>query len=178
MICEILIELPSLNTIRISRCYFLVHMRPVKTELHAFSDASNKAYAAVIFMRSIYENWQSLIRFVASKTGVAPAKKHTIPPALRIAWRRNTFSLSTVAKSLPCDISVTCWVDSTTVLYWIKNERSWKQYMNHRVNEIRQLTNKNDRRFCPGQGSSQNFQRGGGALQILIIMIGLTRLSR
>ena len=29
----------------------------------------------------------------------------------------------------------------------------------------------------PNQGRSQNFQRGG-ALQILIIMIGLTRLSR
>ena len=25
------------------------------------------------------------------------------------------------------------------------------QYVNHRVNEIRQLANKNDWRFCPGQ---------------------------
>ena len=54
-------------------------MRPEKTELHAFSDASNKAYAAVIYMRSIYENGQSQVRFVASKTRVAPVKTQTIP---------------------------------------------------------------------------------------------------
>ena len=64
--------LPALNVIRISRCYFLVHMKPEKTELHAFRDASNKAYAAMIYIQSIYENGQSLVRFVASKTRVAP----------------------------------------------------------------------------------------------------------
>ena len=59
--------------------------------------------------------------------------------------------VSTVVKSLSCDTSVVYWVDSNTALYWIKNEGNWKQYVNHRVNEIRQLTNKNDWRFCPGQ---------------------------
>ena len=143
--------LPALNAIRISRCYFLVHMQPEMTELHAFSDASNKAYAAVIYMRSIYENGQSLVRFVASKTRVAPLKTQTIPRLELLGAVILARLVSTVVKSLPCDISVTYWVDSTTVLYWIKNERPWKQYVNHRVNEMRQLTNKNDWRFCPGQ---------------------------
>jgi hypothetical protein len=144
-------ELPSLNAIRISRCYFLLHIRPVKTELHAFSDASNKAYAAVIYMRSIYENGQVLVRFVASKTKIAPVKTQTIPRLELLGAVILARLVNTVVKSLPCDISVTYWVDSTTVLHWIKNERAWKQYVNHRVNEIRQLTNKNDWRFCPGQ---------------------------
>ena len=102
-------------------------------------------------MRSIYENGQSLVRFVASKTRVAPLKTQTIPRLELLGAVILARLVSTVVKSLPCDISVTYWVDSTTVLYWIKNERPWKQYVNHRVNEIRQLTNKNDWRFCPGQ---------------------------
>ncbi len=79
-------ELPLLNSIRICRCYFLLHIHPVKTELHAFSNISNKAYAAVIYMRSIYENGQVLVRFVASKTRIAPV-------SFGIAWRSNTCSL-------------------------------------------------------------------------------------
>ena len=29
------------------------------------------------------------------------------------------------------------WTDSMTALCWIKNERMWKQYVQHRVEEIR-----------------------------------------
>ena len=144
-------ELPSLNAVRISGCYFLLHIHLAMTELHAFSDASNKAYAAVIYMRSIYDNGQILVRFVASKTRIAPVKKQTIPRLELLGAVILAHLVSTVVKSLSCDTSVVYWVDSTTALYWIKNDRNWKQYVNHRVKEIRQLTNKNDWRFCPGQ---------------------------
>ena len=42
------------------------------------------------------------------------------------------------------------WTDSFTVLCWIRNEKNWKQYVQHRVNEIRDLTNREDWHFCPG----------------------------
>ena len=144
-------ELPSLIAVTISRYYYLLlHMRPVKTELHAFGDASNKAYAAVIYMGSIYENGQILIRFVASKKRIAPVKTQTVPRLELLGAVILARLVSTVVKSLPCDLTITYWVDSTTVLHWIKNERAWNQYVNHRVREIRQLTNKHDWRFCPG----------------------------
>ena len=38
-----------------------------------------------------------------------------------------------------------------TTLCWIRNERPWKQYVQHRVDEIRKLTSKNDWRHCPGK---------------------------
>ena len=82
---------------------------------------------------------------------MAPVKTQTIPCLELLGAVILARLVSTVVKSLPCNILVTCWVDLTTVLYWIKNESPWKQYVNHRVNEIRQLTNENDWRFCPEQ---------------------------
>ena len=38
-----------------------------------------------------------------------------------------------------------------TTLCWIKNERIWKQYVQHRVEEIRSLTSKDSWRHCPGE---------------------------
>ena len=32
------------------------------------------------------------------------------------------------------------WIDSMNVIYWIRNNKIWKQYVQHRVDEIRQLT--------------------------------------
>ena len=52
--------------------------------------------------------------------------------------------------SLPQDISTFYWIDSITALYWIRNVKSWKQYVEHRVREIRQLSDKEQWRFCPG----------------------------
>ena len=40
--------------------------------------------------------------------------------------------------------------NSYTVLCWIKNDKPWRQYVQHRVNEIRKLTLKNTWRYCPG----------------------------
>ena len=38
-----------------------------------------------------------------------------------------------------------------TTLYWIKNDRIWKQYIGQRANEIRHLTLKDSWRHCPGE---------------------------
>ena len=38
-----------------------------------------------------------------------------------------------------------------TALCWIKNERMWKQYVQHRVEEIWNLTSKDSWRHCPGE---------------------------
>jgi len=46
--------------------------------------------------------------------------------------------------------TITYWTDSMTTFYWITNEKPWTCYVQNRVNEIRQLTNKIDWRFCPG----------------------------
>ena len=47
--------------------------------LHAFVDASENAYGAVIYMRSKYRERNVLLSFVASKTKVAPLQSLSIP---------------------------------------------------------------------------------------------------
>ena len=42
------------------------------------------------------------------------------------------------------------WVDSMAVLYWIKNNKPWKQYVAHRIKKIHRLTDKNQWYHCPG----------------------------
>ena len=51
----------------------------MKVELHGFSDASHRAYAAVVYMRSLYSDGQIDVRLVSSKSRVAPLKKQSIP---------------------------------------------------------------------------------------------------
>ena len=46
---SLLNELKCLNNVKIPRCYF--RSRPVRFEIHGFSDASNRAYAGVVYIR-------------------------------------------------------------------------------------------------------------------------------
>ncbi len=58
--------------------------------------------------------------------------------------------VNTVKKSLSENIRIFYWVDSLTVLCWIKHDKVWKQYVSNRVEEIKLLTNREDWRHCPG----------------------------
>ena len=122
----------------------------MQLELHGFSDASNRAYAGVVYIRSLYEDGGTDVRLVASKTRVAPLKRQTIPRlelsgALILARLVNSLNL-TIG-----NIKTVYWTESTTALCWIKNEKPWKQYVQHRPEEIRRLTSQNDWRHRPGK---------------------------
>ena len=51
---------------------------------------------------------------------------------------------------LSFEVDVYYWVDSFTTLCWIKNRRPWKQYVQHRVDVIRKLTDIEKRDFVLG----------------------------
>ena len=55
---SLIAELQTLNSVRIPRCYFDSHSASLlkSAQLHCFSDASERAYAAVIYLRSLYED--------------------------------------------------------------------------------------------------------------------------
>ena len=58
---------------------------------------------------------------------------------------------NTVSKSLTHQYNLTYWIYSTAALYWIANDKPWKQYVSNRVKKICQLTNQDQWRHCPGQ---------------------------
>ena len=64
-------QLHILKSVTVPRCYFSPGTT-VTTQLHGFSDASEKAYAAVIYIRATYQDNSVSSRLVIAKTKVAP----------------------------------------------------------------------------------------------------------
>ena len=54
----------------------MVDKNPSKIQLHGFSDALELAYAAVLYLRSIYDNGSVEVRVIAAKTRVTPLKNN------------------------------------------------------------------------------------------------------
>ena len=141
-------DLNLVDCYRIPRCYFA--RQRVDIQLHGFSDASERAYAAVVYIRSTYSDGQVEVRPVASKSRVTPIKRQTIP-RLELLGALILARLVNKLKSLGIESPTVTWTDSMTTLCWIKNERVWKQYVGQRVDEIRRLTHKDSWRHCPGE---------------------------
>lgn len=102
----------------------------VEVQLHAFSDSSEKAQAAVPYMQTTHSNGRVQTSLVTSKMRVVPMKKQTITCLELLRATILARLVSTVIKSLKKKIGqVVYWVDSRTVLCWIRNEKPWKQYV-------------------------------------------------
>ena len=144
-------DLQHLSNVRVPRCYFDVSSKPKNIQLHGFSDASQQAFSAVVYLRSIYEDGHVAVKLVASKTKVAPSKKQSIPRLELLGALILARLVATIKESLslPLDTEMFYWIDSITALYWIKNVKNWMQYVEHRVREISQLSDKEQWRFCP-----------------------------
>ena len=110
------------------------------------------AYVAVTYHRSKYESGLVDVNLIAAKTRVAPLKKQS---TLRLGLLGANI-LARLASSiqntlqLSQNVEIFYWVDSKTVLYWIRNTKPWKQYVLTRVKEIRECTAQDSWRHCPG----------------------------
>ncbi len=71
-------ELPLLKEVRLPRCYFGGE-KPSTIQLHGFSDASQEAYGAVVYLRATYPTLQPTCVLVIAKSKVAPLATRTIP---------------------------------------------------------------------------------------------------
>ena len=136
-------ELGQVNVIQIPRCVTSEpDTKELVYELEAFGDASSSAYAAVVYL-VINSRISTQVRLIASKTRVAPRKKQTIPRLELLAalvLARLTARIKTTLEQCLVISRIRCWTDSKSVLYWIKKkDKEWKQFVNYRVAEIRQL---------------------------------------
>ena len=71
-------ELPQLIEKPIPRCYYPKEAHIVSKQLHGFSDASENAYAAVVYLRMVDAGGKVHVSIVTSKTKVSPIKRLTI----------------------------------------------------------------------------------------------------
>ena len=127
-------ELPMLATVSLPRCYFRKD-RALTVELHGFSDASQAAYSAVVYVRATYTNKPPTCQLVLSKTKVAPVKPVTIPRLELCGASLLAKILSTTKETLDLPlVAVHAWCDSTIVLAWLNG--SPKRYRTCVANRI------------------------------------------
>ena len=126
-------DLPNISNFRVSRWYRL-RSSSRNVELHGFADASERAYAAVVY---IYVNDNSRsVTFVAAKTKVAPVKQVSLP-RLELCSAHFLVRLVRRVRDVLClGCAVHCWSDSTVVLAWIREHLvRWITYVANRVSE-------------------------------------------
>ena len=132
--------LSGLASVEVPRCF-----RPkgfgdiVSAQLHHFADASSQAYGTVSYLRLTNSRTETHCTFIFGKARVAPLKVITIP---RLELAAATMSVRVNAMlerilNIPIQ-DVIYWTDSTTVLRYIRNDRSrYHTYVANRLTVIR-----------------------------------------
>ncbi|XP_071578918.1 uncharacterized protein [Temnothorax nylanderi] len=142
-------ELTSLSRISIPRWYNTWSTSSV--EFHGFSDASQLAMAAVVYI-TVRSSNGATISLVCSKTKVAPLKRLTIPRLELSAALLLSRLMRYVQATLKLNVTaIHLWTDSVVTLTWIKSHASrWKDFVRNRVSQIQDLTAKAHWRYVPG----------------------------
>lgn len=130
----------KLETVSIPR--WLHTTTQCKLEIHGFSDASQKAYAAAIYIKAVTVENKVEVSLLFSKTKVAPLKQVSLPRlelmgALLLAKMmdhlRHTFEFP--------NTKVFYWCDSEITLAWIKDEpHKRKVFVANRITEIQSIS--------------------------------------
>ena len=140
----------KLSLIKIPRC-LRKSIEVGHIEIHTFSDASEKQYSAVVYIRHEYKDGGVSVRLVAAKTRLAPLKTISIP-RLELMGAVIGLRLSKqvcTALELPVQ-DVTFLIDSTTVGFWIRGQsRKYKTFVAHRISEIHEETNPVQWKYVP-----------------------------
>ena len=121
-------------------------------EIHAFGDASEKGYGAVVYLRILYEG-KYHVSLCASRCRVAPLKKVSLPRlellSALICARLTDFVHSSLKLG---NVKKFCYSDSEVTLFWIKGDPlRFKTFIANRASEIQGLVPPSNWLHCPGR---------------------------
>ncbi|GBO19940.1 hypothetical protein AVEN_35883-1 [Araneus ventricosus] len=133
-------SLKFVNVINVPR--WILSEQSISVELYGFADASELAYGAVIYVKSINSYGGSEVKLLISKSRVAPLKFVTIPRLELCAAVLLSKLMRRVLRALELEVSKTYfWTDSTIVLSWLEKEcKELKTFVGNRISIIRTLT--------------------------------------
>lgn len=135
-------ELTALNEFVVPR-WIGVSSNICGMELHGFSDASNDAFSAVVYLRVADNEGNIIVNLLTARTKVAPIKQISIPRlelcgAVLLA---KLLAESSDVLSIP-KASCRAWTDSTIVLAWLRGQPNrWTTFVANRVTEILSILN-------------------------------------
>ena len=136
-------DLPNLAELKLQRCNS-PHGKIANVQLHLFTEASEMAYAAVIYARITDVDGHIVSKLVASKTRVAPIKTVSLPRLELCAAHLGITLLVKIKEifaltNLPSP-TIYGGNDSTIVLQWLSQlPRTWDCFVANRVSEIQQI---------------------------------------
>ena len=110
----------------------------IQIEFHGFCDASEVAYAAVIYCRDVNSNGNIQTRIITAKTKVAPVKRLSVPKLELCGALLLSRLFHQTLKSLNmANHKIFAWTDSTIVLAWLSDHPiKWQNYVANRTSEI------------------------------------------
>ena len=147
-------SLTSLENVMIRRMYTPISVRDAtKIELHTFCDASEKAIAAVSYLKVFHHDGSSHLGFVLGKTKLAPISGNTIPRlelcAAVLAIEISDFIIDNLDRKID---TIQFYSDSRIVLGYVTNQtRRFYTYVANRVHRIRKSSSPEQWNFVSTQ---------------------------
>lgn len=160
-------NLPILSKLQIPRR--VLCDSPKSIEFHSFSDASQHAFGACLYARSIGDNNDVTVRLLCAKSKVAPLKPTTIPRLELCAALLASKLCKMVMESIRYTPSrLIHWCDSSIVLCWINNDtKKLKTFVANRIGEIKESTKASSWRYVPTNSNPADLiSRGVSAGQL------------
>ena len=138
---EICSDLHLIEAIRIPR-WINTQTELSNIQLHCFTDASAKAYAAAVYVRAVDANGSVSVKLLTAKTKVAPIKQVSIPrlELCGVVLGAKLLNHVVESKRFPT-VKMFGWTDSLIVLSWIKSHPSkWTTFIANRVGEVHRIS--------------------------------------
>lgn len=104
-------------------------------ECHGFSDASERAYGACVYVRCVNSNGQYSANLLCAKSRVAPLRQVSLPRLELCAAALLVNLIAKIREAITINFtSYYFWSDSTITLGWIKSPPSrWQTFVANRV---------------------------------------------